>query len=448
MYKHNHKQQKINRAGRELSGKKLNIGIAGLGTVGSGVVKIISKQQELLQSRSGAQINITAISARNKNKDRGINIAHIKWYDNPVDIASDPNVDAVVELIGGAEGAAYDLCVKSLKNKKHFITANKALIARHGKELAKLAEENNVHIAFEAAVAGGIPVIKALKEGLAANKISRIAGILNGTCNFILTSMKETGRDFDVILKEAQDLGYAEADPSFDVDGIDAAHKLAILTSIAFGTAVDFKSVYAEGIRKVSLIDVNYAKDLGYKIKLLGISTANENGVSQKVCPCLISTEYPIASVDGVNNAVFIEGEPVGKIVLVGPGAGEGATASAVVADIIDMASDRFSRAFNVPSGMLAEPEFVGISEHKGGYYIRITVEDKAGVLADITDIFRDEKISVNSVLQKSHTEGANAHIIVVTHKTFEKSVIKAVEQIERISSVVEQPNVIRIEAI
>jgi homoserine dehydrogenase len=431
-----------------LSGKALNIGIAGLGTVGAGVAKILTQNTQLLQDRAGCKINIVAVSARDTNKDRGVNLSGIKWYDNPVDIASDANVDVVVELIGGATGAAFDLCEKALKNGKHFITANKALIARHGKSLAKLAEENNVHIAFEAAVAGGIPVIKTLKEGLAGNKISRISGILNGTCNYMLTSMKETGRDFDEILKEAQDLGYAEADPSFDVDGIDAAHKLAILTSIAFGTVVDFESIYIEGIRKVALIDVNYAKELGYKIKLLGVSASNEDGIIQRVCPCLISMEYPVASVDGVNNAVFVEGAPVGKIVLVGPGAGEGATASAVVADIIDMASGRFSYAFNVPAAKLKHQDFIGIDEHKGGYYIRITVEDKAGVLADITDILRDEKISVNSMLQKSHTEGANAHIVVVTHKTFEKSMIKAVEKINKIDSVIESPNVIRIESV
>jgi homoserine dehydrogenase len=432
----------------ELSGKILNIGIAGLGTVGVGVVKILTQNASLLEDRSGTKINIVAVSARDKNKDRGVKLDGIKWYDNPVDIASDPNVDVVVELIGGSTGAAFELCEKTLKNGKNFITANKALIARHGKALAKLAEDKNAHIAFEAAVAGGIPVIKALKEGLAANKINRISGILNGTCNYMLTAMANTGRDFDEILKEAQDLGYAEADPSFDVDGIDAAHKLAILTSIAFGTEVDFDSIYVEGIRKVSLLDINYAKELGYKIKLFGLCSASEAGISQRVCPCLVPAEYPIASVDGVNNAVFIEGEPVGKIVMVGPGAGEGATASAVVADIIDMASGRFSSAFNVSADKLKKQEFLGIAEHKGGYYIRITVEDKAGVLADITDIFRDEKISVNSMLQKSHIEGTNAHIIVVTHKTFEKSIIKAVEKIEKIDSVLGQPNVIRIEAV
>jgi homoserine dehydrogenase len=426
--------------------KSLNIGIAGLGTVGAGVAKIIANNADLLQNRSGTKINIVAVSARDKSKNRGVNLDGIKWYDNPVDIASDANVDVVVELIGGATGAAYDLCEKSLQNGKHFITANKALIARHGKKLAELAEKNNVHIAFEAAVAGGIPVIKALKEGLAANKISRVSGILNGTCNYMLTAMKETGRDFDVILKEAQDLGYAEADPSFDVDGIDAAHKLAILTSIAFGAEVDFAGVYTEGIRDVSLLDINYAKELGYKIKLLAIAAAVEGGISQRVTPCLIATEYPIASVDGVNNAVFIEGQPVGKIVLSGPGAGEGATASAVVADIIDMASGRFSSAFNVPTALLQKQKAVGIGEHKGGYYLRIAVEDKAGVLADITQILGEENISVNSVLQKPHVEGTNADIIVITHKTFEKSIAKAVEKIKKISSVIKKPNVIRIE--
>lgn len=431
-----------------MEGKSFNIAIAGLGTVGAGVVDIIKSNHNLLTARSGCNIRLAGVSARDKNKARGLLLDGVKWHDNPLDIADDKNIDAVVELIGGSEGVAYDLCVKSLKNGKHFITANKALIARYGTELARIAEENNVTIAFEAAVAGGIPVIKTLREGLAGDKITRVAGILNGTCNYMLTAMAETGRDFDVILKEAQNLGYAEADPSFDIDGIDAAHKLAILTSIAFGTKVDFESVYVEGIRNISLWDIKFASELGYKIKLLGICSS-ENGVySQRVTPCLIRQEYPVARVDGVNNAVFIKAEPLGQLVMEGPGAGRGATASAVVADIVDIAANRYCQAFNVRSSSLNEVKFSDISENYGEYYIRITAEDKAGVLADVTDELKDENISVDSVLQKSAAKGENAHIIVITHETSEKSIMKAADNIEKISGVVSRPNVIRIESI
>lgn len=428
-----------------MSEKQLNIAIAGLGTVGVGVVKILQSQSDILAKRTGKRINIVAVSARTK-KERGVNLEGIKWYDNAVDIANDANVDTVVELIGGDSGTAYNLCMKSIANGKNFITANKALIARHGKKIAELAEQHNVNVAFEAAVAGGIPVIKVLKEGLAGNEISKVSGILNGTCNYMLTQMKEKGSDFAIVLKEAQDLGYAEADPSFDVGGIDAAHKLAILTSLAFGTEVDFTSIYIEGIEKISLIDVKYADELGYKIKLLGLCSKTDKGINQRVCPCLVLKKYPVAGVDGVENAVFFEGGSVGKLVLQGPGAGQGATASAVLADICDIASERFSYMFNVPSAQLKKAAFVDMSEHEGRYYIRVTAEDKSGVLAAVSDVLRDEGISVDSILQKSVIEGENAHIIVMTHKTSEQSIIKAVAKIAKEASVVENPNVIRIE--
>jgi homoserine dehydrogenase len=428
-----------------MSEKQLNIAIAGLGTVGVGVVKILQNQSDILAKRTGKRINIVAVSARSK-KERGVNLDDIKWYDNAVDIANDANVDTVVELIGGDSGTAYDLCMKSIANGKNFITANKALIARHGKKISELAEQHNVNVAFEAAVAGGIPVIKVLKEGLAGNEISKVSGILNGTCNYMLTQMKEKGSDFAIVLKEAQDLGYAEADPSFDVGGIDAAHKLAILTSLAFGTEVDFASIYIEGIEKISLIDVKYADELGYKIKLLGLCSKTDKGINQRVCPCLVLKKYPVAGVDGVENAVFFEGGSVGKLVLQGPGAGQGATASAVLADICDIASERFSYMFNVPSALLKKAAFVDMSEHEGRYYIRVTAEDKSGVLAAVSDVLRDEGISVDSILQKSVIEGENAHIIVMTHKTSEQSIIKAVAKIAKEASVVENPNVIRIE--
>ena len=293
----------------------------------------------------------------------------MKWYDDALALSSDSDVDVVVELIGGSDGIALELCEKSLKAGKHFITANKALVAKHGKRLAAIAEENKVAFVFEASVAGGIPVIKVLKEGLAGNSCTRVAGIMNGTCNYILTEMKGTGRNFADVLKEAQDLGYAEADPSFDVDAIDTAHKLSILTSIAFGVPVDFESIFIEGIREVTVLDISYAYDLGYKIKLLGITEKSEAGIQQHVYPCLVPLDSPLAKVDGVYNAICIEGDYVGKVVLEGPGAGRNATASSIVADIMDVASGRFSSPFGVPVAALAKSKPVGIEKHNGEYY-------------------------------------------------------------------------------
>ncbi len=427
--------------------KPLKIGIAGLGTVGTGVLKILTQQKDLISQRCQHPVEVVAVSAKNRSKDRGVDLSKIKWYDNTIDIANDENVDAVVELIGGDTGIAYDLCKTALSNKKHFITANKALIAKRGVELAKLAEKNNVALAFEASVAGGIPVIKTLKEALAGNNITKVSGILNGTCNYILTAMKKTGKSFNTILKDAQDLGYAEADPGFDIDGIDAAHKLTILTALAFGTPVNFEKNYIEGIRKISLQDIKYADELGYKIKLLGVCSSSDDGILQRVCPCLISKKHPVAKVDGVNNAVYIEGDAVGKLVLEGPGAGSGPTASAVLSDIVDVANNRFSFAFGKKSEHLKDKNFIKMDNLKGSYYMRIKVEDKPGVLADITDVLRNEGISVEAVLQKPVPEGGNANIVIITHSVLEKVTMDAVSKITKIGAVLEAPNVIRVEA-
>jgi len=426
----------------------LNVGIAGLGTVGGGVVKILSDAASLLEERCGSKITLKAVATRDRSKVRDFDVdGSVKWYDNALDLCGDSEIDVVVESIGGSEGVALELCEKSLKAGKHFITANKALVATHGKRLAKIAEEKNVVFAFEAAVAGGIPIIKALKEGLAGNYITHVAGIMNGTCNYILTEMQETGRDFADVLKEAQGLGYAEADPSFDVDGIDTAHKLAILTSIAFGVQVNFKAVYIEGIREVSVLDVKYAHELGYKIKLLGITEKNENGVRQSVYPCLVSLAHSLAKVDGVNNAVFVEGSYVGKVMLEGPGAGRDATASAVVADIADIASRRISYPFGIKTSSLEESKPISIEKREGEYYIRIVAHDEAGVLAGISDILKSKKISIESIVQKPVKKGADASIVVITHVCSEMDIRKAVEKILKIKGVVGTPMVLRIES-
>lgn len=425
----------------------LKVGIAGLGTVGSGVFKILQETSELLEKRSGRKVVVTTVSSRSLEKSQRLNLAGVKWHDNSIDLASSPDVDVVVELIGGSDGIALEIAEKSLQSGKHFVTANKALIAKHGARLADIAESKKLALAFEAAVAGGVPVIKVLKEGLIGNSRTRVAGIMNGTCNYILTTMKESGRAFEDVLKEAQDLGYAEADPSFDVDGIDTAHKLSILTAIAFCVPVDFPAIYIEGIREVSLLDISYAHELGYKIKLLGIAGSGANGIEQHVYPCLVKLSHPLAKVDGVNNAIFIESDRVGKLVLEGPGAGEMATASAVVADIADIAAGRFTYPFGVPVSALQMRNKVDFNNQKGEYYLRITVRDEAGILAGISDVLRAEDISVESLVQKPVKKGQDVNIVVITHVCSEKAVKGAIEKISKIKGVVDKPRLIRIES-
>ncbi|MDB2415146.1 homoserine dehydrogenase [Rickettsiales bacterium] len=424
---------------------EVKVGIAGLGTVGVGVIKILNQNADLIKKRCGKNIIVSAVSARDKSKDRGVNLDGIKWYDNSVDIANS-DVDIVIEVIGGEAGDALQLCENALNNGKHVVTANKALIAKNGNDLAKIAQSKDVHIAFEAAVAGGIPIIKSLKEGMVANNISVVMGIMNGTCNYILTQMKETGRDFEDVLKEAQDLGYAEADPTFDVDGIDTAHKLAILTSLAYGVKLDFDSIYIEGIRKIALSDIKYAGELGYKIKLLGISKKINGQIQQAVYPCLLPDTASMAKVDGVNNAVLLRGDFVGDVVLEGPGAGEGATASAVVADIVDIVAERFSYPLNVKAEDMDSIESVSIDSHIGKFYIRLNVKDQSGVLAKITDILGEYDISVDTVLQKANKSDNTAHVVIVTHEQKESDIVRAVKEIVQLENVVNSSCLIRIE--
>ncbi|MBO6826356.1 MAG: homoserine dehydrogenase [Sneathiella sp.] len=423
----------------------MKLGIAGLGTVGVGVVKIIEKHGELLANRCGQTLEITAVSGRDKTKDRGVNLDGMTWYDNAVDMAADPNVEMVLELIGGSEGVAKDLCEAALSQGKPVVTANKALLAVHGTELARLAEDNNTSLAYEAAVAGGIPIVKAIREGLAGNVFSRVYGILNGTCNYILTEMEETGGDFGDILADAQKLGYAEADPSFDVDGVDAAHKLAILTSLAYGTPVDFDSVYIEGIREVSALDIAFAKEFGYRIKLLGVARHTDKGIEQRVHPCMVRCETPIASVSGVFNAVVAEGDFVDSTVYEGRGAGEGPTASAVLADVIDIAAGRISPTFGVPADKLVDLPKVAVEEHVGCYYVRLTVLDKPGVIADVSAVFRDEDVSIESLLQRGRSPGQEVSVVLTTHEVQEAALLKALKRIENFDHTVAAPRMIRI---
>lgn len=426
----------------------LKIGIAGLGTVGAGTVDVLNTHGTQLAERAGRPFEITAVSARDKSKDRGVDLSGIAWHDDPMALAGDPNVDLIAELIGGSDGIAKDLCESALRAGKHVVSANKALIAHHGTALAEIAETNGVCLAYEAAVAGGIPIIKALREGLAANRIDSLHGILNGTCNYILTNMAESGREFEDVLDEAQQLGYAEADPSFDIDGVDAAHKLAILASLAFGTAVDFGGVHVEGIRHVSPIDIEFAAELGYGIKLLGVARRTEAGIEQRVHPCMVPVDAPINHVSGVFNAVEVVGDFVDRTIYQGRGAGAGPTASAVVADIIDVARTGAVPAFGIPTAALQPAATVAMENHRGPYYVRLMVVDEPGVFAGIAASLSDHSVSMESVLQRGRAPGEPVPVVMTVHDTKEADMVKTLNDIAGLSAVVEKPRMIRIEMV
>jgi homoserine dehydrogenase len=425
----------------------LSVAVAGLGVVGGGVLKLLRDNADIVTARAGRPIAVTAVSARDRTKDRGVALSGLRWYDDPVALAADPAVDVVVELIGGADGPARALVEAAIAAGKPVVTANKAMLAVHGAALAAAAEAGHVPLAFEAAVAGGIPIIKAMREGLAANHISRIAGILNGTCNYILTQMRERGREFAEVLADAQKLGYAEADPSFDIDGVDAAHKLAILAALAFGRPVAFNAVHVEGIRRISALDIAFAGELGYRIKLLGIARRNDGGIEARVHPCMVPAAAPIARVDGVFNAVVAEGDFVGRVMVEGRGAGAGPTASAVVADLIDLARNRFTPVWGADAAELSNAPSVPISSHIGPYYLRLMVVDRPGVIADVTAVLRDLRVSLESMLQHGRAPGEAVPVVLVTHETLESSMREALTRIEALDAVLETPTMIRIEA-
>ena len=426
--------------------QKIGVAVAGLGTVGVGVLKILTEHKELLNERSGVELDVVAVSARDRAKDRKIDLAKYDWFDNAVDMAGLDSVGLVVELIGGSDGPAYALAKETLSRGKHFITANKALIATHGAELSELAEANGGVLRFEAAVAGGIPIIKALSDGLVANRVSGLYGILNGTCNYILTRMEREGLDFDVVLKDAQDLGYAEADPTFDIDGIDTAHKTVILSAIAFGSKPDLDNISIDGIRHISSIDIEYARELGYRIKLLGVARQTESGIEQRVNPCMVAKNSAIADVHEAVNAVVVECDFVGQTVYEGAGAGEGPTASAVVADILDVARGNTTPAFSVPASKLKTPVPVPYSQQKGRFYMRIRVEDQPGVIADITAVLRDQDLSIDSFLQRGEALDGGVYVVFTTHRALESAMKKSVTKLQELSSVLEKPVMLRIE--
>ena len=424
----------------------LRIGIAGLGTVGAGVVKLLAEHGRLLSLRGGRPLKLVAVSARRKARKRDIDVSHVRWESDPMALATAPDIDVVVELIGGSGGVARRLVQTALRSGKHVVTANKALLAHHGASLAALAEKNGVTLNFEAAVAGGIPIIKALREGLVGNRVRRLYGILNGTCNYILTTMRETGRDFGAVLAEAQAAGYAEADPSFDVDGIDAAHKLSVLTGAAFGAKVNFAGVHVEGIRRVSAMDIQFAEELGFRIKLLGLARETRYGIEQRVHPCMVPLAAPIAHIEGVFNAVVVEGDFVGTTMFQGRGAGQGPTASAVVADLVDVARGREMPAFVVPAERLAAKKVSPMDRHQGAYYMRLMVQDKPGVIAAVSGALAKERISLEAMLQRGRSDGV-VPVVLTTHETEEAAMQRALARIARLGAVAEEPCVIRIES-
>lgn len=424
----------------------LKVGVAGLGTVGGSVVRLLQEQADILARRCQRPVRVAAVSARDRHRKRKADLDGIEWLDDPLELAGHANIDVVVELIGGDSGIARDLCTRALESGQHVITANKSLIARHGLELAALAERKGITLAFEAAVAGGIPIVKTLREGVAANTIERFYGILNGTCNYILTTMAKTGAAFGDVLREAQNLGYAEADPAFDIDGIDAAHKLAILASIAFGCRVDFAGVAVEGIRQISREDVAAAEQLGFVVKLLAMAERVPGGMMQTVYPCLVPKSRPIAHVDDVFNAIALKGDYVGEMFVQGRGAGGNPTASAVVADLIDLANGRQTLPFGTATGQLVQLPSQPLERRDGHYYIRFAVRDRAGVVAAVAGALGQEGVSIRTLLQKEDPQGGPVPLVLTTHRCNEAAVQRALAAIAASDHLVEPPHLIRIE--
>ena len=432
----------------------LKVGLAGLGTVGASVVRLIERQRTALTARCGRSIEIVAVTARSRTKNRGIDLRKIRWVGDPVALARDPGVDVFVELMGGAGDPARRAVETALASGKSVVTANKALLAKHGVKLAALAERNHVALNFEAAVAGGIPIVKTLREGLVGNKLARIYGILNGTCNYILTRMEQEGLSFADCLKDAQRLGYAEADPTFDIEGHDTAQKLSILASLAFGIKVDPAAIYVEGISSIAPEDLSWADELGYRVKLLGVAVDTGKGIEQRVHPTMVPKDTAIAQVMGVTNAVTVDAHAVHAITLVGPGAGGMATASAVVADIGDIARGVRTPPFGRATGGLAVSRKAPMQRHEGGYYIRLLARDRPGSAATIARRLAQQGISIESIVQRhAGTQGgsnpgkaAPVPVILITYATTEDAVRRALAAVRRDRVISGSPQVIRIE--
>jgi homoserine dehydrogenase len=432
--------------------KPINVGLLGIGTVGGGTFTVLTRNQEEISRRAGRPIRIVKVADRNIELAKKVTHGSVEVTNDAFSVVSDPNVDIVVELIGGST-VAKELVLKAIENGKHVVTANKALLALHGNEIFAAAQKKGVIVAFEAAVAGGIPIIKAVREGLSANRIEWIAGIINGTTNFILSEMREKGLAFDDVLKEAQRLGYAEADPTFDVEGIDAAHKLMILAGVGFGIPMQFEKAYTEGITKLTREDIKYAEELGYRVKLLGITKRTEQGVELRVHPTLIPEKRLIANVNGAMNAVVVKGDAVGPTLYYGAGAGAEPTASAVVADLVDVTrmhtADPHQRVPHLAfqPDQLSDLPILPMSEVRSAYYLRLRAMDKPGVLADVTKILGDRDISIDAMMQKEPAENeTEADIIILTHITVEKNADAAIAAIEALPAIAGKVTRIRME--
>jgi homoserine dehydrogenase len=435
----------------------LRLGVAGLGTVGCGVLRLMEAHAASLAETVGRSIVVAGVSARSRDKARGIRLEGIPWFSDPLQLAADRSIDVLIELIGGENGPAKAAVETALAAGKPVVTANKALLARHGAELAGLAEEQGVALNFEAAVAGGIPVIKTLRESLAGNRIRRVYGILNGTCNYILTKMQDEHRAFADVLEEAQVKGYAEADPTFDIGGFDTAHKLAVLTSLAFGTRVAFDQIDVEGIEGITQADIEAAEDLGYRIKLLGVALQTESGIEQRVHPAMVPQHSAIAEVSGVTNCVAIDGDSVGNLLLVGPGAGAASTASAVMGDILDIARGTTPHPFRIPAAKLEPYTRATLGRHHGAYYVRLAVYDRPGAMAGIAGRMGERQVSLESIVQRRPrgaqiginarlAPGAPTPVILITHETTEEAIRAALDAIHHDGHVSEVPQMIRIE--
>ncbi|MEB8387432.1 homoserine dehydrogenase [Rhodobacteraceae bacterium KMM 6894] len=425
----------------------LRLGIAGLGTVGVGVVRIVRQKAALLAERAGRPVVITAVSARSKDKDRGVSLSDYAWEDDPVTLAQRADVDVFVEVMGGHDGPAKDATEAAIAAGKDVVTANKALLAHHGHALALSAEAAGRVIKFEAAVAGGIPVIKALSEGLAGNDITRVMGVMNGTCNYILTRMQSSGLPYGDVFEEANQLGYLEADPNLDVGGIDAGHKLSLLAAIAFGTQVDFDAVELEGIQNITIEDIHHAADMGYRIKLLGVCQMTGRGLEQRMSPCLVPETSPLGQLQGGTNMVVLEGDQVEQIVLRGPGAGMGPTASAVMGDVMDIARGFRMPVFGKPATTLTQAA-PARAVTPAPYYLRLSLEDKPGALAKVATVLGEAGISIDRMRQYDHDAATSAPVLIVTHKTTRADLDTALKAIPRLGVVSGQPVALRIEQV
>jgi homoserine dehydrogenase len=423
----------------------LRIALAGLGTVGGGVISLLAANRAIIERRAGRALAIVAVSARERERDRGVDLSGFEWVDDPLTLATRDDIDVVVEVIGGADGTALSLARATLARGKALVTANKAMLAHHGLELAESAERGGTALKYEAAVAGGIPVIKGLREGAAANEISRVYGILNGTCNYILTTMEREGRNFADALAEAQAKGFAEADPSFDIDGVDTAHKLSLLASLAFGTRLDFPAIGITGVRHVTAADIAEAQALGFRVRLVGLAEAGPDGLFQRVHPCLVPMDHPLAHVAEALNAVVAEGNYVGRLFFEGRGAGAGPTASAVVADLIDIARDEHGPAFSMPVSQLTQLPSAPGGARRGRAYLRFTVADRPGVLAEITAAMRDAGVSIESMIQRSALATGGVLLVMVTHVGAEHCVTDALVRLQGSPNMLRPPMLMHI---